>query len=277
MIVNKNNFGGQFFELKSHNHNQKYTEAALINIRTRFNMTEDNHIKALVGLQPNSWTTDRLIKLLEKDTVTFKVDDFRMQSINDMKHSIDNKRYVSMKTWKQTKWLNLSPDDTYQPIGFVPQSDFGYYLTRPFSSIEELMTYRKELKNYRSLFPSFRKKYAKQFMGLDQTVRDYHHGERIEKHVSWVKDDTYLKGKNYPEILENYKKEYVQKVMLRYLAQHSDEYDLKLIYNDLFQDRYKEFKSFNRALKRNKDQFINPLCVLRENIIDTLRTYRIQD
>lgn len=276
VIVNKNNFGGQFFELKSHNHNQKYTEAALINIRTRFNMTEDNHIKALVGLQPNSWTTDRLIKLLEKDTVTFKVDDFRMQSINDMKHSIDNKRYVSMKTWKQTKWLNLSPDDTYQPIGFVPQSDFGYYLTRPFSSIEELMTYRKELKNYRSLFPSFRKKYAKQFMGLDQTVRDYHHGERIEKHVSWVKDDTYLKGKNYPEILENYKKEYVQKVMLRYLAHHSDEYDLKLIYNDLFQDRYKEFKSFNRALKRNKDQFINPLCIIRENIIDSLRTYRIQ-
>ncbi|MBD5807002.1 hypothetical protein [Limosilactobacillus walteri] len=275
VLVNKKNFSGQFFELKSHNHGQKYTTTALINIRTRFNMTEDNHIKALVGLQPNSWTTARLIKLLETDTVTFKVDDFRMQSINDMKHSIDNKRYVSMKTWKQSKWLNLSPDDTYELIDFVPQGNFGYYLTRPFASIEELMTYRNELKNYRSLFPVFRREYAKQFIKFDQSVRDYGSDEHSEKHVTWVKNDVYLKGKNYPELIDNYRKDYVQKVMIRYLANHPTEYNLNLIYKRLFHDRYKEFKSFNRALKRNKGQFVNPLCVLKENITDTLKTYQI--
>lgn len=271
IMVNKNNFNNQYFELKSHNHKQKVTTEPLVNIRTRFNFTLDNHIKALVGLRPTNWSTKRLEKMLINDIVTFKVDDLRMQSLNDMKHSIDNKRYISLKTWHQPKWLNLNPDDTYQPIGFVPQGEFGYYLTQPFASVEDLIAYRHDLKNYRSIFPTFRKNYGEAFMQLNQSVRNYYHGKQTEKHVAWVKNDPYLIGSNYPEILDNYHSTYVPTVMLRYLANHQDEYDFKEIYKRLFSERYKRYSSFRQAIKRNKNKFVNPLCLLKENIVSALK------
>lgn len=272
--VNQAHFNGQYFELKSHNQNQKFTTEPLINIRTRFNMTLDNHIKALVGLKPDEWTTKRIARMIKNDVVTFDVDDFRMQSLIDMKHSIDHKRYTSMETWYQPKWLNLCPDDTYKPISFVQQGKFGYYLTRPFASIDELMIYKSELKKYRSLFPAFRAKYAQAFIELDQDIRSYQHGRNNEHHVAWVQSDVPLLGKNYQALLKDYRSHYVPQVTLRFLARHQDQYDLKSIYNNLFKDHYKRFSSFNQAIRRNKKSFINPLCLYRENIIDMLDKYR---
>ena len=86
ITVNHRNFNDQYFELKSHNHNQKVSTKPLINIRTRFNITTDNHIKALVGLKSGEWTCDRLVNMLKNDVVPFKVEDFRMISLNDLQH-----------------------------------------------------------------------------------------------------------------------------------------------------------------------------------------------
>ena len=262
--VNHANFNDQYFELKSHNHGQQYSTTTLYNVRTRFNMTTDNHIKALVGLRPGEWTVNRVVKAINDDIVTFKVDDFRMQSLNDMKHSEDNKHYTTMKTWRQPEYLTFSPDDTYQPIGFIVQGDFGYYLTRPFASIEELMTYREGLKPYRSIFPAFRKVYAQAFINLDQSVKTYHHGSRREKQVAWVHDDVSLKGKDYLSLVDYYRTTYVPTVLLRYLAHHQDEYDLKEVYKRLYSKRYKRFASFKQALRRNEDTFVNPMCLIKE-------------
>lgn len=277
VAVNKANFNDQYFELKSHNHGQKVTTKPLVNVRTRFNFTTDDHIKALVGLQPSNWTVQRLDKMLADDVVTFKVDDLRMQSLNDMKHAIDNKHYLSMKTWHQPKWLNLNPDDTYQPIGFVSQGEFGFYLTRPFASVEELMIYRHELKNYRSIFPAFRKDYGEAFIKLDQSVQDYHHGRQLEKHVAWVLSDAYIIGRDYPEVLKAYKDNYVPTVILRYLAHHQNEYDLRKVYQRLFTGRFKRYSSFKQALKRNTNKFVNPLCLIKENIVEKLTDYELNN
>ena len=273
--VSHDEFKGQFFELKSHNHGQKFSTEPLYNVRTRFNMTVDGHIKALVGLQPGEWTVDRVVDAINHDVVTFKVDDFRMQSLNDMKHSEDSKHYTSMKTWRQPKYLNFSPDDTYQPIGFVPQGDFGYYLTRPFATVDELLTYRAEVKPYRSIFPAFRKQYAEQFIKLDQSVKPYTHGSRRELHVAWVHDDVKLKGNDYLDLLDNYQNNYVPDVMLRYLGHHEDSYDLKQIYEAFYSQRYKRFASFHQAVRRGKRLFVNPLCVLKEAITDKLKDFEI--
>ena len=273
--VSKNYFNGEFFELKSHNIGQTTTTASLFNVRTRFNMTKDGHIKALVGLQPGEWPISRILKMLDRNIVTFEVDDMRIQSLTDMKHRIDHKQYVSMLTWQQPKYLNLSPDDTYQPTGFILQGEFGYYLTKPFLDVDELMIYREELKPYRSIFPAFRKEYAKIFMSLDQSVRTYRHGSRREKHVSWVHDDVPLKGRNYLELIDYYHQEYVPQVMLRYIAQHQDEYNLKEIYQRFFINRYKRFSSFKQALKRNKDSFVNPMCMIKEKITNKFSSFEI--
>ena len=262
--VSHNSFKGQYFELKSHNHGQKFSTDALYNIRTRFNLTPDGHIKALVGLQPGEWTVSRVVDAITNDVVTFKVDDFRMQSLNDMKHSVDSKQCSSMKTWRQPKYLNFSPDDTYQPIGFVPQGDFGYYLTKPFATVDELLIYRAEVKPYRSIFPAFRKQYAEAFINLDQSVKTYHHGSRREKQVVWVHDDVSLKGKDYLSLVDYYRTTYVPTVLLRYLAHHQDEYDLKEVYKRLYSKRYKRFASFKQALRRNEDTFVNPMCLIKE-------------
>ena len=271
--VSKNYFNGEFFELKSHNIGKTITTTSLLNIRTRFNMTEDGNIKALVGLQRGEWPISRILKMLTHDTVTFKVEDMRIQSLIDMKHRIDHKRYVNMHTWQQEKYLNLSPDDTYQPIGFIPQGDFGYYLTRPFLDVDELMIYRDELKPYRSLFPAFRRKYAEAFMTLDQSVRTYRHGSRREKHVTWVHEDVPLKQKKYPDLVNYYHQEYVPQVMLRYITQRQDKYNLKEIYQKFFTERYKRYSSFNQALKRNKGAFVNPMCVIKEDFADKLKNF----
>lgn len=238
-------------------------------------MTKDGHIKALVGLQPGEWPISRILKMLDRNIVTFEVDDMRIQSLTDMKHRIDHKQYVSMLTWQQPKYLNLSPDDTYQPTGFILQGEFGYYLTKPFLDVDELMIYREELKPYRSIFPAFRKEYAKIFMSLDQSVRTYRHGSRREKHVSWVHDDVPLKGRNYLELIDYYHQEYVPQVMLRYIAQHQDEYNLKEIYQRFFINRYKRFSSFKQALKRNKDSFVNPMCMIKEKITNKFSSFEI--
>ena len=273
--VSRDEFNGQFFELKSHNHGQVYSTTPLYNIRTRFNMTVDGHIKALVGLQPGEWTVDRVVDAINSDVVTFKVDDFRMESLNDMKHSEDAKHYTSMKTWRQPKYLNFSPDDTYQPVGFVQQGDFGYYLTRPFATVDELLNYRAEVKPYRSIFPAFRKKYAEQFIKLDQSVKPYTHGSRRELHVAWVHDDVTLKGNGYLDLLDNYQSSYVSDVVLRCLGQHEDEYDLKKIYEAFYSQRYKRFASFHQAVRRGKRLFVNPLCVIKEAIPDKLKDFEI--
>lgn len=281
ITVNHRNFNDQYFELKSHNHGQKFSTKPLINIRTRFNITTDNHIKALVGLKSGEWTCERLIKMLKDDVVTFKVEDFRMISLNDLKHRYDNKRYVSSKTWKQPKYLNLSPDDTYEPIGFVPQGKFGYYLTRPFASIEDVMTYRDELKPYRSLFPAFRKEYAEQFLKLNQSIGLYERRLKTERHVSWVHDDVSLsskafEGDKFPDLLEYYQTKYVPQEMLRFIVNHQAEYDLRRVYQDLFSDTYKRFSGFNQALKRDKGKFVNPLCVIKEDFYSELMNYKLE-
>lgn len=274
--VTHDNFNGQFFELKSHNAGQKYSTTTLYNIRTRFNMTEDEHIKALVGLRPGEWTVNRVIKAINDDVVTFKLDDFRIQSLIDMKHTEDYKHYTSLKTWLQPKYLNFSPDDTYQPIGFVPQGDFGYYLTRPFASVDELQAYRAELKPYRSLFPAFRKEYAEQFIKLDQTVKVFTRNSHHEKHVSWIHDDVSLKDNNYLDLYEDYQNNYILTVMLRYLASHQEEYDLKRIYESFYNTHYKRFASFNQALKRNQNMFVNPLCIIKEKFDDKLKKFLLK-
>lgn len=272
--VTHDNFNGQFFELKSHNANQKYSTTTLYNIRTRFNMTEDGHIKALVGLQEGEWNIKRVIEAINDDVVTFKIDDFRIQSLVDMKHTEDHKHYTSMKTWQQPKYLNFSPDDTYQPIGFVVQGDFGYYLTRPFATFDELQAYRDELKPYRSLFPAFREEYAEQFINLDQSVKTYTEGLHRENHVSWVHEDVFLKNEGYIDLIDYYQNKYVSTVMLRYLAAHQEEYDLKKVYENFYNAHYKRFASFNQALKRNKNMLVNPLCVIKEKFDEKLKTFR---
>lgn len=273
--VSRDEFNGQFFELKSHNHGQVYSTTPLYNIRTRFNMTVDGYIKALVGLQPGEWTVDRVVDAINSDVVTFKVDDFRMESLNDMKHSEDAKHYTSMKTWRQPKYLNFSPDDTYQPVGFVQQGDFGYYLTRPFATVDELLNYRAEVKPYRSIFPAFRKEYAEAFISLDQSVKPYTHGTRRELHVAWVHDDVNLKGNGYLDLVDNYQNNYISDVMLRYLGHHEDSYDLKKIYEDFYSERYKRFASFHQAVRRGKRLFVNPLCVIKEDITDKLKAFKL--
>lgn len=275
--VSKNYFNGQFFELKSHNTGQAMTTTNLYNIRTRFNLTEDGHIKALVGLQSGDWPIQRVLNMINNDVVTFKVDDMRIQSLIDLKHKVDQKHYISMSTWDQPKYLNLSPDDTYQPIGFVPEGSFGFYLTKPFMSIDELMTYRSELKPYRSLFPAFRQEYAKAFMSLDQSVRTYRRGSKHEKHVSWVHDDVPLKGKNYHELAKYYHKQYVPQVLLRYIARRQNEYNLQEIYNALYAGHYSRFSGFKQALRRNKDSFVNPLCVIKEDFLTKLSKFKLKD
>ena len=219
--------------------------------------------------------------MLKDDVVTFKVEDFRMISLNDLKHRYDNKRYVSSKTWKQPKYLNLSPDDTYEPIGFVPQGKFGYYLTRPFASIEDVMTYRDELKPYRSLFPAFRKEYAEQFLKLNQSIGLYERRLKTERHVSWVHDDVSLsskafEGDKFPDLLEYYQTKYVPQEMLRFIVNHQAEYDLRRVYQDLFSDTYKRFSGFNQALKRDKGKFVNPLCVIKEDFYSELMNYKLE-
>lgn len=277
--VSKNYFDGQFFELKSHNIRQLKTSTLLFNVRTRFNMTEDGHIKALVGLRPGEWPISRVLKMLKHDVVTFKVDDMRIQSLTDLKHSIDQKHYVSMRTWKQSAYLTLGPDDTYHPVDFVPQGDYGYYLTKPFLDIEDLMIYRTELKPYRSIFPAFRREYAEAFMSLDQSIRAYQCGSRREKHVVWVHDDVplntkSLNGKKFPSLLDYYNNEYVPQVMLRYIAHHQNEYDLQQIYQVLYSKRYSRFSGFMQALKRNEHQFVNPMCVIKENFRTKLSKFK---
>src|SRR5699024_10508203 len=154
-------------------------------------------------------------------------------------------------------------------IGFVPQGKFGYYLTRPFASVEEIITYRDELKAYRSLFPAFRKEYAEQFLKLNHSIDLYERGFKNERHVSWVHDDVSLNSKAYegdkfPDLAKYYQEKYVPQEMLRFIANHQAEYDLKKLYQDLFSDTYKRFSGFNQALKRDKGKFVNPLCVIKE-------------
>ena len=65
--------------------------------------------------------------------------------------------------------------------------------------------------------------------------------------------------------------------MLRYIAQHQDEYNLKEIYQRFFINRYKRFSSFKQALKRNKDSFVNPMCMIKEKITNKFSSFEIQE
>lgn len=261
-----------YFELKSHIQ-QEYTKEPLYNIRTRMNMTPDNHIKALVGLRPEDWPVSKVIQMIHGDKVTFKVNDLRLQSMVDMKHTEDDKRFTSMRTWNQPKYLNLSPDDTYEPIGFVPQGDFGYYLTRPFATVDDVNLYKADLKPYRSIFPAFRKEYGEAFMSVDQKIRTFNYHGKTTRRVTWVYEDVPLIGKDYPDLMNNYRENYVPKVLLRYLAHHQMDYNLKAVYQNLFCQHYKRFASFQQALKRSKGLFVNPMCVIKEKFKQKLAPY----
>ena len=110
-------------------------------------------------------------------------------------------------------------------------------------------------------------------MTLDQSVRTYRHGSRREKHVTWVHEDVPLKQKKYPDLVNYYHQEYVPQVMLRYITQRQDKYNLKEIYQKFFTERYKRYSSFNQALKRNKGAFVNPMCVIKEDFADKLKNF----
>ena len=160
----------------------------------------------------------------------------------------------------------------------MPQGKFGYHLTRPFASVEEIITYRDELKAYRSLFPAFRKEYAEQFLKLNQSIDLYERGFKNERHVSWVQDDVSLNSKAYegdkfPDLAKYYQEKYVPQEMLRFIANHQAEYDLKKLYQDLLSDTYKRFSGFNQALKRDKGKFVNPLCVIKEDFYNKLNNF----
>ena len=275
VLVNKRFFGGQFFELKSKQPAEKpkyKTISPLYNIRTRFNFTDDAVIKALVGIQRHYWSVDDIIDKFKNDIVSFKTVRHRMQSLVVMKHSIDHKYYNSMKTWKQPEWITLSYDDSYKPVKFIPQvdDDYGYYITEPFNTVNEMETYKAELKPYHYLFPLYRKEYAEAFLNLDSTI-DYY-GNKM--HVAWVHDDVKLKGSNHDDVIKNYEESYSRKVLLRYIAKNQDNLNLRKLYDEKYYKKYSRFGSFKQQLKRNEGTFVNPLCVIKENFEQQLNRYR---
>ena len=275
VLVNEKFFDGQFFELKSKQpiEKPKYkTKSTLYNIRTRFNFTNDSVIKALVGIQRHYWSVDDIIDKFKNDIVSFKTIRHRMQSLVVMKHSIDHKYYNSLKTWKQPEWITLSYDDSYKPIKFIPQveDDYGYYITEPFDTVNEMETYKAELKPYHYLFPLYRKEYAEAFLKLDNTIGYY--GNRM--HVAWVHNDVKLKGSNYDEVIKDYEESYSKKVLLRYIAKNQDNLNLRKLYDEKYYKKYGQFGSFKQQLKRNEGTFVNPLCVIKENFEQKLNRYK---
>ena len=269
VTVNDEYFDGQFFEFKSklNGDTKKVSkDTTLVNLRTRFNFTLDGRIRALAGVRnvsPQSIYHD-----LINDVTTIKVDQHRISSLTDMKHRVDNKHLMS--EWQQPTYQSLSFDFTSKPVSFHDNGDgFGYYNTEPFCTVEEAEVFKEGMKPYSQLFPLFNSKYAYAFLDLDNHLSRTRTGYKI----AWVKNDVPLKGSNYLDLINNYQSDYKWRVLLRYLAQNEDKYDLKAIYNGLFSKRYSSFSGFNQSVKRAKGKFINQLVVLKEKWDEKLGKY----
>ena len=233
---------------------------------TTDNFTLDGRIRALAGVRnvsPQSIYHD-----LINDVTTIKVDQHRISSLTDMKHRVDNKHLMS--EWQQPTYQSLSFDFTSKPVSFHDNGDgFGYYNTEPFCTVEEAEVFKEGMKPYSQLFPLFNSKYAYAFLDLDNHLSRTRTGYKI----AWVKNDVPLKGSNYLDLINNYQSDYKWRVLLRYLAQNEDKYDLKAIYNGLFSKRYSSFSGFNQSVKRAKGKFINQLVVLKEKWDEKLGKY----
>lgn len=269
VTVNDKYFNGQFFEFKSklENDTKEFSkDTTLVNIGTRFNFTLDGRIQALAGIK--NVLSESIYHDLINDITTIKVDQYRLSSLADMKHRVDNKHLLS--EWQQPTYQSLSFDFTSKPVSFHDNGDgFGYYNTEPFQTVEEAETFKEGMKPYGQLFPLFNTKYAYAFLELDNHLTHTRTGYQI----AWIKDDVPLKGNNYLNLITNYQLDYKWKVLLRYLAKYEEKYDLKAIYTDMFLNRYKTFSGFKQSVKRSKNKFINPLVVIKEDWKTKLEKY----
>ncbi|MQB60005.1 hypothetical protein [Limosilactobacillus reuteri] len=269
VIVNDKYFDGKFFEFKSKlsNDTKEYSKnTILVNLKTRFNFTLDGRIKALAGIR--NVAPESIYRDLINGVTTIKVDQHRLSRLDDMKHRVDNKHLLS--EWQQPEYQSLSFDFTSRPTSFHDNGDgYGYYNTEPFRTVEEAETFKENIKPYGRLFPLFNTKFAYAFLELDNHLVATRTGYKI----AWIKNDVPLKGNNYLDLVNNYQNDYKWKVLLRYLAKYESKYDLKMIYNNLFLNRYNSFSGFKQAIKRAKGKFINPLVELKENWPEKLRNY----
>ena len=66
------------------------------------------------------------------------------------------------------------------------------------------------------------------------------------------------------------------KVLLRFLAENKEHYDMKRIYQELFNEQYKTFSGFNQAVKRADNKFVNPFVVLKEDWTQKFKKYELK-
>lgn len=280
--VNDRWFKGEFFEFKSKLKGDKSicsVDSTLVNLRTRFNFTLDGRIEALTGVLNMSF--EDIYQDLLANNVVLDVESHRLASLVDMKHRVDYKYLLN--EWTQPVKLNLGYDDTYRLTKFHDNGDgFGWYESKPFETVDEVETFKEEMKPFRRLFPLFNTEYANAWLSFDNDVIS---DSDDNKHIAWVNDDVHaslrikkqqnptLKANNYSQLIDKYTNNYAPKVFLRYLHANQSMLDFNRLYNDYFSEFYASFSGFKQAIKR-ANGFVNDLVVLKEGWNDFIAQYK---
>lgn len=202
---------------------------------------------------------------------SFLTESVRKTSLKQLKIRTNLKHLQA--EWKQNIYQNLGYDDSNKVIGFhETENGLVHYVTEPFDTVEELLATKNCMKPYRRLFPFMKVEYARELLKLDNSLVQTKQGLKIK----WVTEDVLLKDLKYLGLFPYYEKTYMPKVLLRFLAENKEHYDMKKIYQELFNEQYKTFSGFNQAVKRADNKFVNPFVVLKEDWTQKFKKYELK-
>lgn len=265
-------FNGTFFKFKSKlsGDNKKFSvDTPLINLKTRFNFSLDGRIKAMAGISNGDF--QKVYESLCQGEASFLTESVRKTSLKQLKIRTNLKHLQA--EWKQNIYQNLGYDDSNKVIGFhETENGLVHYVTEPFDTVEELLATKNCMKPYRRLFPFMKVEYARELLKLDNSLVQTKQGLKIK----WVTEDVLLKDLKYLGLFPYYEKTYMPKVLLRFLAENKEHYDMKKIYQELFNEQYKTFSGFNQAVKRADNKFVNPFVVLKEDWTQKFKKYELK-
>lgn len=125
-------FNGEFFEIKGNTTSDGW------NVRTRFQVTEDETIDALAGIK--GYNGKQVYDALEQSRLMLDMSQKRFSSLIDEKHNKTLKKCLSVNNMVVSGYLNY--DFTRKPVKFHKGNEHGWFETKPFGNIDDLDRYR---------------------------------------------------------------------------------------------------------------------------------------
>lgn len=259
-------FKGRYIEEKDG------TDVMVANLKSRTSFSEDGKLKAMVGINPNRLSPQRVFgDYLNQHATKINWENRLISGVTDMKHR--QLFHHLQSSWEEPVDLYLGYDFAQWPREYYLQGQYVYWLTRPYQNLAEYESLQEQARLLMKYAPWYSSEYAPYFQ---QTLSEL---ERGFKEISSQFNGQFVRHANglapvkiANELYENWTRYVFRKGLnvteaYRKIVDVLDTYDLHYFKGDN-EVPFPSTRGFLAKVKARKDtELINYVLLHKVNLI----------